>query len=244
MPVTHRILLCLCLVLIAKPAAAIGFKSSSQQATVIELYTSQGCSSCPPAEEFLNSLKANNLLWKSYFPLAFHVDYWDYLGWKDRFAKPQHRVRQEAYANINHQRTIYTPGFYVNGAPWRRGMFERTPPLSKNETGMLSVDLQEARLKAEFRPVKPTGSELVLNVAIVGMDLKTDIQAGENSGRHSNHEFVVLHQQSLTSRDGYWQLTLTNTHFEETRRLALVVWVSREDDPRPLQAAGGYISFE
>ena len=245
MPETHRrILLCLCLTFLVNPATAIGFKSSPQQSTLIELYTSQGCSSCPPAEEFLNSFKSNKLLWKSYFPLAFHVDYWDYLGWKDRFAKRQHRVRQEAYANLNHQRSIYTPGFYVNGSPWRRGVLERTPPMSKNETGILSVDLQGVRLNAEFSPVTPISKELVLNAVIVGMGLKTDIQAGENSGRHSNHEFVVLHQQSLASRDGHWQLTLAKTHFEETRQLALVVWISSEDNPLPIQATGGYISFE
>ena len=207
MPVTHRILIFVCLVLHANTAAAIEFKNGPQQATLVELYTSQGCSSCPPAEEFLNGFKSEQSLWQTYFPLAFHVDYWDYLGWKDRFAKPQHRVRQEAYANINQQRTIYTPGFYVNGSPWRRGVFGRLPAVSHNETGILTLDLKGSRMSAVYSPAQTGSKDFVLNVAILGMGLASDIEAGENSGRHSRHDFVVLHQQSQLSEDGRWQLT-------------------------------------
>jgi len=244
MPVTQNILLYLGFALLSTHAAAIEFKSGPQQSMLIELFTSQGCSSCPPAEAYLNRFQAHPLLWKSYFPLAFHVDYWDYLGWKDRFAKPQHRLHQEAYASLNHQGSIYTPGMFVNGSPWRQGMFERVPPISQEETGSLRVSLEKDRLSAEFRPAKPGNSPWVLHVAVVGMGLKSDIAAGENSGRHSDHEFVVLHQQSQVSREATWQLSLERTEFKETSRLALVVWVNNENNPRPLQATGGYIALE
>lgn len=246
MPVTYQIVFSVLLGFVSYCVNADGFefKSGKQQANLIELFTSQGCSSCPPAEQYLNSLKNHELLWKSYIPLAFHVDYWDYLGWKDSFAKPDHRVRQEAYAKLNKQRTIYTPGFYVNGAPWRRGIFERDPPLTQTETGILSVRLHNDQLTAEYRPLTPVNEVLTLNVAIVGMDLQTDIKAGENSGRHSNHEFVVLHQQILQSSDGFWQLQLAQIHFAETKNLALIAWINTKGSPRPLQAVGGYIKTD
>jgi hypothetical protein len=244
MTVTQRILFYLGFAIVSGHAAAIEFKSGPQQANLIELFTSQGCSSCPPAEAYLNRFQTHPLLWKSYFPLAFHVDYWDYLGWKDRFAKPQHRLHQEAYASLNQQSSIYTPGMFVNGSPWRQGVFERMPPVSQDETGILTVSLQGTRLSAEFRPTKPNNSPWVLHAAVLGMGLKTDIAAGENSGRHSDHEFVVLHQQNQVISGAQWQMTLEQTQFTETARLALVVWVNSENNPRPVQATGGYIAFK
>lgn len=78
---------------------------------VVELFTSQGCSSCPPADALLNRL-ANR---SDVLPLALHVDYWDYIGWKDAFARPEHTSRQKAYAHVAGARTIYTPQMVIGG---------------------------------------------------------------------------------------------------------------------------------
>ena len=79
------------------PPATV-FETGNTQSTLIELFTSEGCSSCPPAEKWMSGLKSNQDLWKKIIPVTFHVDYWDHLGWRDRFAKPEFTSRQQRYA--------------------------------------------------------------------------------------------------------------------------------------------------
>ena len=96
-------------------SATLGMTAGLAQAggpVVVELYTSQGCSSCPPADAFLARELANR---DDVIALALHVDYWDYIGWKDDFADPQHTDRQRDYARAAGQRTIYTPQMIIAG---------------------------------------------------------------------------------------------------------------------------------
>ena len=81
------------------------------ESVVVELFTSQGCSSCPPADEIFGELAQDDRV----IALAYHVDYWDYLGWEDAFASPEHTARQRAYAHAKGERTIYTPQIVVGG---------------------------------------------------------------------------------------------------------------------------------
>src|SRR5690348_12165742 len=90
--------------------------------SLLELYTSEGCDTCPPAEEWLSKLERDPRLWKQLVPLAFHVDYWDYLGWKDPFDSHAYTARQQAIAagaDSLAGRVIYTPQFVVDGKDWR-----------------------------------------------------------------------------------------------------------------------------
>src|SRR6059036_4275966 len=108
--------LLVCLSAIFVPAvnaqnAPLTFQSSGKQPALIELYTSEGCSSCPPAETWLSRLKESPGLWRDFVPMAFHVDYWDYLGWRDPWAAQEFSDRQRAYAQSWRSRRIYTPGF-------------------------------------------------------------------------------------------------------------------------------------
>ena len=114
----HFSALALSTILLSSPAGAASgtqFSSGPEQTVMIELFTSQGCNSCPPAEAYLNRFTANPGLWKKFIPLAYHVDYWDYLGWKDRFAHPAHAQRQRQYAQQRSLKTVYTPALAVNG---------------------------------------------------------------------------------------------------------------------------------
>ena len=95
-------------------AVSVGFSSAAmaqQQPVVVELYTSQGCSSCPPADAMFAELKDR----KDVIAIALHVDYWDYIGWKDEFGHPAHADRQRAYAAKAGRRSIYTPEMVVHG---------------------------------------------------------------------------------------------------------------------------------
>ncbi|KIC25433.1 MULTISPECIES: DUF1223 domain-containing protein [unclassified Leisingera] len=87
------------------------YGQSADEPVVVELYTSQGCSSCPPADALLHELAAR----EDVLPLALHVDYWDYIGWKDEFAKPSHTKRQKGYAHQGGRRMIYTPQMIIMG---------------------------------------------------------------------------------------------------------------------------------
>jgi hypothetical protein len=238
---TALIVLFLTLGNLAGIAQALTISSGPEKTVFIELFTSQGCSSCPPAEKYLNSFKDHPQLWKKYVPLALHVDYWDYLGWKDSFASASNTMRQRQYARINSQRTIYTPGFFVNGKPWRRGFLSRDPDIGRAPAGTLKINLSGSVISASFMPVTRTNAPLVLNIAIVGMGFKTSIKAGEREGSRASHEFIQLKHLTSTSRDLKWELQLSEYDRQGANRLALVAWINKEDDPRPIQAAGGYL---
>lgn len=227
----------------AQAVAEWRIESGPQRTAMIELFTSQGCSSCPPAERYLNRFTDNPRLWSRFIPLAFHVDYWDYLGWKDRFALPGNAERQRRYARMGYVRGVYTPGFMRNGRGWRPGLGE--PHVAEQAGGRLAVSLNEGRLAIHYRPDGQAETQAIpileLHMAILGMGLKTDIRAGENAGRHALHDFVVLHHTRLPGPGLEWQAPMPTLTDTDASRLALVAWVSRPGDPTPLQAVGGYL---
>src|ERR1700733_854948 len=90
------------------------FESGPSQVSLLELYTSEGCSSCPPAEAWLSALSQSPELWKAVVPVAFHVDYWDNLGWKDWFSSREFTQRQRRYAANWGSGSVYTPAFILN----------------------------------------------------------------------------------------------------------------------------------
>lgn len=236
-------------------ADQITFTSKDKTSTVIELFTSQGCSSCPPAEEYINGYVDNKELWSKYIPIVFHVDYWDYIGWKDVFAKPQFTSRQYLYAKLKHVRTVYTPAFIVNGSAWRRGFFNSYPDAKGLNLGILDVvingDSVKANLKVSESGSKTGAGTLNLNIAILGMDMIVEISAGENEGRKAKHNFVVLGHSSQLSNTMTWKMELPKIKQSRIKhqkikqklnpKFALVAWVSSKDDPTPLQAIGGWL---
>src|SRR5882724_13240893 len=104
---------------VAASAAPVIFQSSGRQTAVLELFTSEGCSSCPPAEAWLSKLKGAPGLWHDFVPVAFHVDYWDHLGWKDPFASKEWTARQYHYSAIWKSSSVYTPAFVLDGREWQ-----------------------------------------------------------------------------------------------------------------------------
>ena len=102
------------------------FSSSEYKTPLIELYTSQGCSSCPPADKWLSSLKDEPKLFKEFIPMAFHVSYWDFLGWKDKFANIKNDIRQRQYSKIWNKNSLYTPQFIVNAKEYKRWFYTNT----------------------------------------------------------------------------------------------------------------------
>lgn len=227
--------------LIAELAEPLRLESGIKKNTLIELYTSEGCSSCPPAEEFLNNLRNKKELWKTWVPVAFHVNYWDYIGWKDRYATKEFGLRQSKYANLKHASTVYTPAFMVNGSSWRRGLFSRAIPVEKSSAGNLVVSIDGKSVQVDYQPLNKNKIPLRLNIAVLGMDLKTQIERGENEGRSAKHEFVVVGYKSVSSNNLNWNTLLPELHYSNAKHYALAVWISEINNPTPIQVVGGLL---
>lgn len=161
--------------------------SGSTITPVVELYTSEGCSSCPPADKWASSLKDKGVVVQ-----AFHVGYWDSLGWVDRFAAPAYTNRQREIAARNHLRSIYTPQAVLNGSDWPR--WGSQP--AATEPALASISLRQAgpdQFEAQVVPVAtlqgiPNWSAY-WTVTENGHNSK--VKSGENAGEFLKHDFVV-----------------------------------------------------
>ena len=219
-------------------AGSLTLNSGTKQVTLLELYTSQGCSSCPPAERWFNEYIDDDDLWTRVVPVAFHVDYWDYIGWKDIYATPENGERQRDYARAGKARTVYTPGLFSNGREWRGWTLRVDPRASDREPGNLAIEIVDGKLQAHF----PDGTgPLELHVALLGADLKTQIERGENRNRTLAQEFVVLTHEVYPSQTGQWAVTVPADAHRQAGRHGLAVWVSEPGNPVPIQATGGWL---
>ncbi len=219
------------------------FRSDPGGASLVELYTSEGCSSCPPADAWLSSLLDDPQLFRTLFPVAFHVDYWNQLGWPDRFSSSLYTERQRTYVRQGHVSQVYTPGLVVNGKEWRGWLQgQRRWPVSPASVGVVTLDYQAGRLQARYS-ASDSGQHM-LHLVRLGMGLHTQVAAGENSGRRLSHDFVVLDYHQRASDHGRWSLDLGAVPEQGQRRVALVAWVSQGEDLKPLQVAGGFIEPE
>jgi hypothetical protein len=234
--------LCLLLassLLIPNLAAAgdLVFRSGPRQVHLLELFTSEGCSSCPPAEERLSALKGNAALWKEVVPVEFHVDYWNYLGWPDRFASPAYSARQQRYATEWGGDSVYTPEFALDGREFRTGEI----PAPSAPGGNLAVELNSAReLTVRYEPAASTAKrDWEAHVAPLGLGLETNVRAGENGGRRLRHDFVALALISLPLRAGTNTATVTLPPAREGEK-AIAVWITQAGQSSPVQAAGGW----
>ncbi len=225
-------------------AEILQLHSGKQQNTLIELFTSQGCSSCPPAERWLGDLQNDPRLWTQLIPIAFHVDYWDYIGWNDQYAQPEFSKRQRRYYQEKGIRSVYTPGFVVNGQEWRNWFGKRKLPEFYQDVGVLKVDLNNKQLQAQFEPQQIQKSRWELNVAIVGVGMTSEITAGENQGNTLAQDFVVLKHIRQSSTRGAWKMELPEIEHFNVPRLALVAWVSQSDSLAPVQSVGGWLVKE
>lgn len=219
------------------------FESSEKRVNIIELYTSQGCSSCPLADEWLGSLKNNDKLFREFIPLAFHVTYWDFLGWKDIFAKNEFTDKQKNYSKIWKKRSIYTPQFIKNGQEYRKWFSNKSFPKFEDKiTGVLKIDVTNEHVKVNFSPINIKRQELFVNIAILGFNYMVDIEAGENKNRILNHDFVVLsfknHKINLNKIIN--KEYLIPKYKKDNHEKAIVVYLTNKNNI-PIQAIGGYI---
>ena len=228
-------------------ASPLHFQSGVKRVSLLELYTSEGCSSCPPAEEWLNRHKDSPELWKDFVPLAFHVDYWNSLGWKDRWSSPEFSERQREYAQAWHAENIYTPCFVLNGAEWHGWFGRGIPGVSSEDAGVLEVQSTVTnRWSVTFVPAIPMKSNFEIHAALMAGGLDSDVKGGENNGRKLHHEFAVLDIVSIgmagSNGIAHGKFILDPSRYSSEKTLGLAVWVTRPGELTPLQATGGWLT--
>ena len=186
---------------LALSAAECSAKSGKNRVALLELYTSEGCSSCPPADKWLSSLAEQGIGSDKVLPLSLHVDYWNYIGWRDPYSAAEYTQRQRKVAQRNRLRSIYTPQFVFNGRDyrgWRRqnvkllldevNAWPAAAKLSLNWK-MMSADTLTTSVSSELLNGSASGSTLF--VALYENDLLSNVTAGENDGRSLHHDYVV-----------------------------------------------------
>ena len=221
-----------------------------KKAALIELYTSEGCSSCPPAEKYIYSWKTNNKkksLFKTVFPLVFHVNYWDYLGWKDRLANKKHTKRQRVLASLNGSGTIYTPGLYKNARKWKtwskRLVIDKVsldPMFGRLE---VVVERRAKNKSIHMKYYSEQNSILEFHTALLGFDVSTKVSAGERAGEILQHQFSVISYDKVKVKSIAGKSSAKfklKSSVEGVKSWAFVAWVTSEKQS-PLQIVGGYL---
>jgi hypothetical protein len=177
--------------------------SPAHTVALVELYTSEGCDSCPPADRWLSSLGESGLAPSRVVPVALHVDYWDYIGWKDPYAKKEFTLRQRLHASLKHARLVYTPQVLLQGNDFRAWRGEGF------RDALAKVNAQPARasLSLSVQPKGGTGLEVAVQVevpragdragaalylAALRSGLRSRVLAGENRGRILSHDYVAF----------------------------------------------------
>jgi len=228
--------------------ALLTFQSSGKQTALIELYTSEGCSSCPPAETWLSRLKESPGLWKDFVPLAFHVDYWDYLGWRDPWANKSFSDRQRAYAKQWRSESIYTPGFVLNGKEWRDWSARKDGPKSAGvNAGVLTVTSSDTNhWQVSFAPANTGGADYEVHAALLAGGLNSNVKAGENRGHLLRHDFAVLTLATASlvriGNVAQGEFVLSRPQGAVVSDLAFAVWITPAGRLEPLQATGGWLA--
>ena len=169
-------------------------QSGATVTPVIELYTSEGCSSCPPADRWISALKATATGRAPAVIQAFHVGYWDYIGWVDRFANPAHTTRQRQVASWNNQRSIYTPQAVLNGRDWRDWNQAGASLPIGTEPANTSISLKQLgddqfEALVSTRDSAPASWGAYWTVTEHGHSSR--VKAGENAGEFLQHDYVV-----------------------------------------------------
>jgi hypothetical protein len=186
-------------------AGASAAQAEERPPIVVELYTSQGCSSCPPADALLAELAKDPRI----IALALHVDYWDYLGWADRFANPAHTKRQKAYAHASGAKMIYTPQMIISGGERVVGSdaVAVAAAIRAQEgvvpTVRLSVLRQDGRIVIRAEAVPPSDRTFRVQLVRYRPQENVQIERGENAGHSITYHNIVTSWQAL----GDWRAT-------------------------------------
>ena len=225
--------LLLCCLSLGPAAAAPSCQAShsTNAPTVVELYTSEGCSSCPPADQWLSTLKGK----PDVLALAFHVNYWDRLGWPDRFASAEATNRQHELAQRAGSRQVYTPQVVANGRDWR--VWPKLPGATASPVS-LTLTREGDTVTAQVSAMRSAAAQLSGYWAVLEDQHLSKVRAGENAGETLRHDHVVRLYKPVpvwaAAQGASMQLSVSRGVPEHPRRVVFVV--TDGATLRPLQA--------
>lgn len=247
--VITRLLSAVLPLLLASPAMAASCSAESGKFRVVllELYTSEGCDSCPPTDQWFSALAQRGYTPQQVLALAFHVDYWNYLGWKDPYAQAQFSARQRDANRRNKSRVVYTPQLLLDGADYRRSLLGddigRRIATGKTQVpgAQISVRMDtsgvQPRLYAQISTPTPMAQAYV---AIYENNLVTEVAAGENRGKRLHHDFVVRELRGPFAVTAALPLTIDEVirrdHQWKTNDLHIAIFVQEAGTGVTLQA--------
>ena len=205
---------------------------------VVELFTSQGCSSCPPADKLIGELAAD----KSLIVLSLPVDYWDYLGWRDTLARPRHAARQRGYASVRGDRKVYTPQVVVNGLSHALGSdrfaIEAAIARTRAETSVLAVGVglkpEEDQLSVEIRPKKDQEAVAEVWLLAITQAIPVTVKSGDNKGKTLTYHNVVRRWFNLglwTGGTQRWSVPYSEFLSPEIDSVAVIVQAGGSEKP-------------
>ncbi len=212
----------------------IQVKNTFPPFAIVELYTSEGCSSCPPADRLLSQIVQNahrqNL---PIYTLSFHVDYWNHLGWTDPFSQRKFSDRQQYYAKINHSTNVYTPQIIINGTHafngYRFDLAEDIIKQTLKQAALIQIHLEiqdQSSNQITFRyDVEGNYKEHVLQVALIERGIVSQVKRGENSGRTLRHDNVVRVFKTIPLKTHAGTLRLSLPKMIELSNSSIITYV-------------------
>lgn len=218
--------------------------SGTARVHLVELYSSESCSSCPPADQKAGTFRNSPELFKTFVPVVFHVDYWNDLGWVDGLSSNSMTRRQRDLAQTWPKPGVYTPAFVADGNEWK-GWSNSGIPNSAKQTG-ISLDVfrnasGEFDIAAGGLASSGQGERFVIRIALLGVGLSTAVTSGENSGRTLAHNFVVLNWDAKEITNASPHASFRLVARGNPPKSAIAVWIERVGSPAPLQATGAYL---
>jgi hypothetical protein len=236
----HRALFALFALLSVFPVCAATVRDNPR--VVLELFTSQGCASCPQADALLNRLSQDD----GVIALAYHVDYWDYMGWADTFGMPENSALQRAYASARGNSRIYTPQLMVNGVT--EVIASRSHDVRRAMDGLelslpVSLSASEDMLSIEI-PARPGSPRAMIWVVTYLESAHVQVERGENEGRSLTYTQVVTSRRPV----GMWEpdvgaeLRLPLAEALAARGQGIAILVQEDDDgvPGPILGAASF----
>lgn len=241
---------CLSAALAAAPASAADCRAQSGPWTValLELYTSEGCSSCPPADQWLSGIANSGYGADKVVSLAFHVDYWDYIGWKDRYAKPHFSARQRQGAGL--LGFVYTPQVKLNGTDfrgWQQNMrFSQAIENSLQQPARANFSVKQSNtassldisLSAQI-PQQENRKNADIYIAVYENGLSSKVNAGENNGQLLTHDYVVREfygPYRFNEKTENWQRSLALKPEWKGRNAGIATFIQNRGSGEVLQA--------
>lgn len=233
-------------------AAQCSAESAARRVPLLELYTSEGCDSCPPTDRWVSGLPGRGLTAGRVVTLAFHVDYWNTLGWADPFSNAEYSARQRTASQRNKARFVYTPQLILDGRDYRRGSFR-----DDFADRVSAVNQEPARAKISLKLAAEAKDALSVHgkvsvpdtaqrrgaqafLALYENNLSNQVTAGENRGKRLQHDFVVRELSGPHATDSQGEIALSHRFKLDPRwksaDLHIAAFVQNERTGEVLQA--------